>query len=157
MQALIDNLPTYAADLRLNYEALVVRSGVLSEAERWGTLVASAMVAGSPRLLAAVLASSPVETEGPKRAAAMMSLTNGFYRFAGRLGVERSGLRLGSLRAQTPEFHLWCLVVSARNGCEACVRSHAAGLDEEHIAAGLRLGALIEALAVVVEAEAGLR
>ena len=57
------------------------------------------------------------------------------------------------------DFELWCLAVSAVNGCGACVQSHEAvlkenGIAEETILAAVRIASTIHALAAVMDAEA---
>jgi alkyl hydroperoxide reductase subunit D len=53
----IDNireaLPDYAKDLKLNLSALL-NDGTLSEQQRWGTLLATALAARNAKLVAAV-------------------------------------------------------------------------------------------------------
>jgi alkyl hydroperoxide reductase subunit D len=56
------------------------------------------------------------------------------------------------------DFELWCLAVSAVNGCGACVDSHERvvrqkGLTEEAVAAAVRIASVVHALAVVLETE----
>jgi alkyl hydroperoxide reductase subunit D len=56
------------------------------------------------------------------------------------------------------DFELWCLAVSAINGCGACVASHEnvlreKGVNEETIIAAVRIASTIQAAAVVLDAE----
>ena len=50
-------LPEAAKDIRLNIQS-VLKDGALSEPQRWGVAVASAIAARNPRLRAAVLAAA---------------------------------------------------------------------------------------------------
>jgi alkyl hydroperoxide reductase subunit D len=56
------------------------------------------------------------------------------------------------------DFELWCLAVSAINGCAACVASHEnvlreKGITEETILAAVRIASVVHALAAVMDAE----
>lgn len=168
---IVDTLPAYAVDLQANFDALVTRAGRQDQVLRWGTLVAAAMVAGSPTVLRAVVTDAsavllPDELEGARMAAAMMTLTNNFYRHRSltlqpELKELRGGLRMAALRLRESSgatFKLWCVAVSVLNGCAACVQANEGaaiedGATAEQIAGVLRVAALVKAIAVVVEAE----
>ena len=54
------------------------------------------------------------------------------------------------------DFELYCLAVSAINGCEMCIRSHEqvvieGGLSEEQVHDAVRIAATIQAAAVSLE------
>jgi alkyl hydroperoxide reductase subunit D len=54
------------------------------------------------------------------------------------------------------DFELFCLAVSAINGCEMCIRSHEAvvlqgGLSEAQVHDAIRIAATINATAVAIE------
>ena len=56
------------------------------------------------------------------------------------------------------DFDLWCIAVSAINGCGACVDSHEKvlrekGFGEEKILAAVRVASVLHAIAVVLETE----
>jgi len=177
MQELVAGLPGYAEDLRANFEALVVRAGEgagLDHELSWGTMVVAAMVAGSAAVTRAVMADaaetmSAVALESAKRAAATMSLTNNFYRHHSLTKDEelkniRSGLRWNTQRRsadKSVEYKLWCVALSVLNACGSCVEANERearelGATPEQIAGVLRLGALVKAIAVVVETERAL-
>src|SRR5438309_11385331 len=78
-------LPYYASDLAANFEA-VLRQSELTERQAWGTAVASAIAARSPSLRAAIEKEAASHLDGPsltaaRTAAAMMAMSNVFYRF----------------------------------------------------------------------------
>ena len=55
------------------------------------------------------------------------------------------------------DFELFCLAVSAINGCEMCVQSHEkvvldGGLTEDHVHDAVRIAAVVHAAAVGLEA-----
>ena len=88
MQTLADltaSMPTAAKDIALNLEALL-RSGSLSAAQRWGVAVASAIASRNLPLRDTILAEASREVdatviEDAVLAAALMSMTNIYYRF----------------------------------------------------------------------------
>ena len=56
------------------------------------------------------------------------------------------------------DFELWATTVSAINNCAACVDSHEKslrekGISEEKILAAVRIAAVLQAIAVVLDAE----
>jgi alkyl hydroperoxide reductase subunit D len=56
------------------------------------------------------------------------------------------------------DFELWCLAVSAINGCGVCVDAHEKvlrekGVNEETVLAAVRIASIIHALAAVFDAE----
>src|SRR5581483_3715968 len=96
-------------------------------------------------------------------AASLMALNNVFYRFRHMVGKPSYGERPARLRMQRiakpatnkPDFELFCLAVSAINGCEVCIRSHEeavlnGGLTEEHVHDAVRIAAVVNAAAVAI-------
>jgi alkyl hydroperoxide reductase subunit D len=56
------------------------------------------------------------------------------------------------------DFELWCLAVSAINGCGACVESHEKvlrekGFGEEKVLAAIRVASVLHAIATVLDTE----
>jgi alkyl hydroperoxide reductase subunit D len=85
LEAILESLPDYAKDLRLNWSALV-NATELNDNQKWGSFVAAAYGARSPKLLAAVEAeaathASPEVITAAKGAAAIMGMNNIYYRF----------------------------------------------------------------------------
>ena len=166
--ALRDRLPEYAKDIKLNLGSLLA-SQVLTPAQIWGIALASAGAAREPRLLAAIRSEAeakvgPAVVDDALAATALMAMNNVFYRFrhmVGKAGYAEKPARLRMNRIVKPatnrtDFELFCLVVSAINGCENCVRSHEhvvveAGLSEDQVLEAIRLGASIQAAAVSLE------
>ena len=63
---------------------------------------------------------------------------------------------IGKPMSNKTDFELFCLAVSAINGCETCVRSHeqvvtAGGLSEDQVHDAVRIAATIQATAVSLE------
>jgi alkyl hydroperoxide reductase subunit D len=167
---LVDSIPEYAKDLKLNL-GNVMEQTELTAQQAWGTAVACSLAARNRQLYGAVLAEagarlSPQALFGARAAAAVMGMNNIFYRFRHfasnqKYGTMPARLRMQSIRthgADPADFELWCLAVSAVNGCQVCVDSHEQavrekGLSEETVLAAIRIAATIHALAAVVGAD----
>ncbi|WP_047489804.1 carboxymuconolactone decarboxylase family protein [Terriglobus sp. TAA 43] len=172
LDALIDSLPDYAKDLRLNYSSLVRNNTELTKQQLWGTVVASAVATRNAALTAAVVAEaanhlSPVELDAAKAAGAIMGMNNIYYRFHHLSSNEKystlpAKLRMNVLRSHGVDhndFELWSLAVSAINGCGKCVDSHEnvvrqKGVTEETIAAVIRVCSVVHAIGPVLEEKA---
>ena len=155
---------------RLNLQN-VLKGGALSEPQRWGVAVASAIAARNPRLRAAVMADAAQAVdaavlEDAKAAAALMAMNNVYYRFrhvVGKpvYGEKSAGLRMNRLvqpATNKTDFELFPLAVSAINGCEMCIRAHEkvvtdAGLTPDHVNDAIRIAATMNAAAVALEME----
>lgn len=161
-------IPEAARDIRLNLEAVLV-GGPLSPAQRWGVAIAAAGAARSPALSRALVSAASVEVspaviEDALAAAALMAMTNVFYRFRhmiGKPGYATRPARLRMNRLVKPagdrlDFELMSLAVSAINGCEACVRAHeqaviGGGLTEDQVHDAVRIAATVHAAAVALD------
>jgi alkyl hydroperoxide reductase subunit D len=65
---------------------------------------------------------------------------------------------IGKHGSNPADFELWCLAVSAINGCGTCVAAHEKvlrekGVSEETVLAAVRIAATIHGLAAVFDAE----
>jgi alkyl hydroperoxide reductase subunit D len=170
LDLLLDAVPEYARDLKLNLSA-VLSQPELSAQQAWGTAVSCAIASKSPKIAAAIHAEAAQHigeraVSAAKTAAAIMGMTNVFYRFRHLSGNPKyedmpAKLRMQALRSHGGDpldFELWCLAVSAINNCEACVASHERalrerGIGEEKILAAVRIASVIFALAAVMESE----
>jgi lipoyl-dependent peroxiredoxin subunit D len=170
LEQLLDQVPEYAKDLKLNL-GNVTRQAELSERQAWGTAAACAIAARNPQLAASVVAEAArhldeTSLNAAKSAAAIMGMNNIFYRFRhlstnpayatmpARLRMQA----MGKHGADPVDFELWCLAVSAVNGCGACVDSHEKvlrekGASEETILAAVRIASTIHGLAAVLDVE----
>ncbi|MBZ5664837.1 MAG: carboxymuconolactone decarboxylase family protein [Acidobacteriia bacterium] len=171
LNELLDTVPAYAKDLKLNLSSLLQQQE-LSEQQIWGTVAASAIASRNPQILEAALAEaathlSPQVLEAAKSAAAVMGMNNIYYRFQHlaknpKYATLPARLRMNVLRTHgvdPADFELWCTAVSAINGCGACVDSHEQvlrnkGVTEESILAAVRLASVIHGLATVFDTEA---
>jgi alkyl hydroperoxide reductase subunit D len=171
LESLIEKLPDYAKDMRLNFSSVVSNQTELSEQQLWGTIVACAMASRNEDLTATALEEAashltPQALDAAKSAAAVMGMNNIYYRFLHLTSNEkyrtmRAGLRMNAIRTHGVElldFELWCLAVSAVNGCGACVDSHEKvlrekGFGEEKVLAGVRVASLLHTIATVLDTE----
>jgi alkyl hydroperoxide reductase subunit D len=171
IDTVMDTLPGYAKDLKLNYSTLVRQNTELTPQQLWGTVVASAIATRNDALTAAVLEDgaqqlSEQALEAARIAAALMSMNNIFYRFQHLSSNEKyatmpARLRMNGMRTHGVEpvdFELWSLAVSAINGCGKCVDSHEKvlrekGAGEELVLAAVRVASVIHAIGAVLDAE----
>ena len=173
LQTLKDRLPEYARDIKLNLGSLAGEQ-VLSEKQKAGTFIAAALGARNAELAAAVTAEfapqlDAKELAAARAAAAVMAMNNVYYRFLhlienGEYGKLPAKLRMNAITTHgisRADFELWCLAVSAINGCGMCIVSHEkavreAGITIQHIQAAVRIAAVVNAAAAVLDAEAAL-
>lgn len=174
LQELLNSLPNYSKDFRLNLPGLLQQSE-LSERQAWGTFVACAFAARNPDLLRTAIgeAKSHLDDQGieaAKTAAAIMGMNNIYYRFQHLVGNEKysqmpARLRMQALRSHgvdQADFELWCAAVSAINGCGKCLVAHERvvlekGLSEEAVLAAVRIASVVHGLAVALDGETALR
>ena len=172
IQTLKDRLPEYAKDLKLNLGSLAAET-VLNDTLKAGTFVAAAFASRNAEVIAAINAEfagklAPAEFTAAKAAAAIMGMNNVYYRFLhlaeneeySRLPARLRMNVIGAPGTAKENFELWSLTVSAINGCGMCIASHekvvrAAGLTAEQVQAAVRIAAVVHAVAVALEAEAG--
>ncbi len=171
LDGLMETLPAYAKDMKLNFSSVVSNQTDLNEQQLWGTVVACAMTSRNEDLTATALEEAashlaPQTFEAAKSAAAVMGMNNIYYRFQHLASNEkyatmRAGLRMNAIRTHGVDpldFELWCLAVSAINGCGACVDSHEKvlrekGFGEEKVLAAVRVAAVLHAIATVLDTE----
>lgn len=170
MEDLKNRLPEYAKDLRLNLSSLAAET-VLDDTKKAGTFVAAAVASRNSQVLRAVLAEfgarlRPGEVRAAQASAAIMAMNNVYYRFTHLVEGEDYGklparLRMNALAnpgTARENFELWSLAVSAINGCGMCMEAHErvlrkGGLTAEQVQAAVRIAAVVQAVAVTLEAE----
>jgi alkyl hydroperoxide reductase subunit D len=161
-------IPEPARDIRLNLQS-VLEQGSLTAEQRWGVAIASAVATRNPRLRDAFVADGRAAVaeaviDDAFAAASLMAMNNIYYRFRHMIAkesYERMPARLRMQRIAKPatnkaDFELFCLAVSALNGCEMCIRSHeqgvlSGGLSEENVQDAVRIAAVIHGAAVALE------
>jgi alkyl hydroperoxide reductase subunit D len=171
LEALRAQLPEYAKDLRLNLESLLSGSGAPDLEPRQALAVALASaIASRHRPLAEAMEGAaaglltPEEIAGVRAAAAMMAMTNVYYRFTHLVSNKeyeslRTGLRMNVMREpglDKVSFELCALAVSAVNGCGQCMDSHERTLRQHGVSApgvhsAVRIAAVVHAVAVTLE------
>lgn len=170
LDALKSRLPEHAKDLKLNLSSLA-RETILDDQKKFGTFLAAAYAVGEPETLKAIVAEvddklSEEARTGAKAAASIMGMNNVYYRFTHLASTKEYRTLPAKLRmnvianpgVEKADFELWSLAVSAINGCGMCVDSHEAelrkaGLTSEQIQASVRIAAVVNAVAAVVQAE----
>jgi alkyl hydroperoxide reductase subunit D len=171
IDALRARLPDYAKDLKLNLETLAAEPA-LTDRQRAGTFVAAAFATRQPALYQAVVASfgaalAPAELAAARAAAAIMGMNNVYYRFTHLVGAPDYKTMPAKLRMNVMarpgvdklDFELWSIAVSAINGCGMCMDSHEKTLRQhgatvEQVQAAVRIAAVVNAVASVMDAEA---
>ncbi|MFJ9628544.1 alkyl hydroperoxide reductase [Streptomyces sp. NPDC091280] len=171
LEALKSAIPAYAKDLKLNLGSVVGNSDLPAQ-QLWGTVLATAIAARSPLVLRELAPEakarlSPEAYTAARSAAAIMAMNNVFYRTRHLLsdheyGTLRAGLRMNVIAnpgVDRTDFELWSFAVSAVNGCGTCLDSHEqvlrkAGVERDVIQEAFKIAAVVEAVAVTLEAEA---
>jgi alkyl hydroperoxide reductase subunit D len=168
LETLLAACPDYARDLKLNITN-VLNQAELTPQQAWGTAVSSALASRNACVRDAILSEaaqhlSPEAMRAARAAASIMGMNNVYYRFQKLSGNPRYGEIPARLRMQVirghggdpVDFELWCLAVSAINGCGSCVESHEAvlrgkGVPEETILAAVRIASVVNGLATAIE------
>jgi alkyl hydroperoxide reductase subunit D len=171
LTAILSALPAYAKDLRLNLESVLGENGApgLDARQISAVALASAVASRHAPLTAALDAFAagqlePAERDGARAAAAMMGMTNVYYRFTHlasnpEYATLRTGLRMNVMHApgiDKASFELAALAVSAINGCGACLDAHekvlrAQGIGAQGVQSAVRIAATVHAVAVTLE------
>lgn len=174
LDALRDQIPDYAKDLKLNLGSVLAPTGApgLTERQIWMVAVATAIASRDVQfahriedLSRATLDEAAVTAA--KAAAAIMGMNNTYSRFT--YLVEDAEYRtlparlrmnvIGNAGIDKVDFELISLAVSAVNGCGMCVNAHDAvlkkhGVARDAIQSGVRIGSVVHAVAGVVAYEA---
>ncbi|MBS0382440.1 MAG: carboxymuconolactone decarboxylase family protein [Proteobacteria bacterium] len=171
IERLKTQFPAYAKDLRLNLESVLTEGGAPGLSQKQIALVAlaSAIASRHAPLTEAVSQfaaqhAGEQELDGARTAAALMGMTNIYYRFQYLVENDeyrtlRAGLRMNALAnpgCDKIDFDLAAVAVSAINGCGSCVASHERTLRKHAVSAqavqsAARIAAVIHAVAVVLE------
>ena len=172
LESLRNRLPDYAKDQKLNLGSLATEPA-LTQQQRAGTFVASAIATRNAGVIAAVIAEfgpqmTPEALNAAKAAASVMGMNNIYYRFThlvvGDYANMPAKLRMNVMAkpgVDKVDFELWSLAVSAINGCGMCMESHEKvllqhGVGKEAVQAAVRIAAVLHATAVTLDAEAAM-
>ncbi|HWA91663.1 MAG TPA: carboxymuconolactone decarboxylase family protein [Rhizomicrobium sp.] len=168
LEHLKNRLPDYAKDLKLNLSSLAQEPS-LSEQQRAGTFVATALASRNSEAIAGVTAEfgpklSPEALAAARAAASIMAMNNVYYRFTHLASspdyrAMPAKLRMnviGKPGVEKADFELWSLAVSAINGCGMCIDAHEkvlreAGVTAEQIQAAVRIAAVMHAVAATLD------
>jgi alkyl hydroperoxide reductase subunit D len=166
-------LPDYARDLKLNLSSLAAEPA-LSTQQRAGTFVAAALASRNAEVTREIVGEfgaqlTPEALRAAKAAAAIMAMNNVYYRFTHlvsspdyqNLPAKLRMQVIGNPGVEKTDFELWCLAVSAINGCGTCLDSHEkvvrqGGLGTEQVQAAVRIAATVHAIAATLDGEAAL-
>ena len=170
--ALKEALPAYAKDIRLNLDSTIAVS-TLPTQRLWGTVLATAIASRGRRVLVELAEEARQHLSGEafdaaKAAAAVMAMNNIYYRFVHLASNKEYATMPARLRMNVignpgvdkADFELWSLAVSAINGCGACIDAHEKTLHEAGVASAsiqtaVRFAAIIQSVAVAIEAGVG--
>lgn len=173
IDALKEQLPDYAKDLKLNLSSLG-NEETLTDQQKAGTFLAAALASRNDTVIKAVDGEmgtrlSEDARRGAKTAAALMGMNNVYYRFVHLASAPDyktlpAKLRMNAIAnpgVDKADFELWSLAVSAVNGCGMCIDAHEAelrkaGLTTEQIQAAIRIASVVHAVAAVLDGEAAL-
>jgi alkyl hydroperoxide reductase subunit D len=166
LKTFAEALPDYAKDLRLNMGSLL-SDQTLPDQRKYGLLLSCAHGTGYKPIVEAAEAEcegklSAEAATAARAAAAIMAMNNVYYRFVhlasnpeyGTLPAKLRMNVIGNPGIDKADFELFCLAVSAMNGCGMCIDSHekvlkAHGVGADVIQAGARVGAVMKAVATV--------
>src|SRR5262245_31134458 len=135
LQSIKDRLPGYARDVKLNLDAVVLRSS-LAPGEALGAAVAAAYAARSRDLVAAFRESDvldPKHADAALTAAGLMAMNNVWYPFVEmsgdpELATMRAELRMNAYATyggvDRKSFELYALAASIVGKCAFCIQSH---------------------------------
>ena len=173
LEALRDQIPDYAKDIRLNLGSLSNET-TLNDQQKWGAYLAAAHAVGTPAVVKSIEAEvagrlSDAAKAAARSAAAIMGMNNVYYRSLHLMKNQeyttmRASLRMnviGSPGVDKVDFELWCVTVSAINGCGMCLDAHEVELKKHGvpalaIQAAIRIGAVMHAAGAVMRAEGAL-
>lgn len=171
IDALKDRIPDFAKDVRLNLTSMA-SDETLGTQTKYGLFLAAAIATRNPAVITAMemLAADKLTPEAlaaAKSAASVMAMNNIYYRFVHLASNKEYATMPARLRMNVianpgvdkADFELWSLAVSAINGCGACIDAHEkalhdAGVASASIQTAVRFAAIIQSVAVAIEASA---
>ncbi|MGB9116274.1 carboxymuconolactone decarboxylase family protein [Bradyrhizobium sp.] len=166
-----DSIPDFAKDVRLNLTSMA-SDETLDTQTKYGLFLACAIVTRNPTVISAMEAVAagkltPGAIAAAKSAATVMAMNNIYYRFVHLASNKEYATMPARLRMNVianpgvgkADFELWSLAVSAINGCGTCIDAHEKALNEAGVAsasiqAAVRFAAIIQSVAIAIEAGA---
>lgn len=167
LNELLEHLGSYCEDLKFNMEEVLSEDGApgLSKAEIYGIALASSYATGNETLSEFMFLLSQDflttnEAFAAKSAASLMAMNNVYYRFCYNMENDHYRKKHSNLRMDVffnhkinkLDFELYCLAVSAINGCFMSMRAHEKkvlknGATEDSIHSCIRIAAVINGVA----------
>jgi len=169
IEQLKEQIPDFAKDVRLNLTSMASDESLNPQA-KYGLFLAAAIATRNPAVIGAMEALAtehltPAALAAAKSAASIMAMNNIYYRFVHLASNKEYGTMPARLRMNVignpgvdkADFELWSLAVSAINGCRTCIDAHekvlqAAGVSAATIQTAVRFAAIIQSVAVAIEA-----
>jgi alkyl hydroperoxide reductase subunit D len=162
-----DRLPDHARDLRLNL-GVITSSTMLTSQQAWGAALAAAVTSRNAEVVAAIAADAPLSSTAAaaaRGAAALMGMSNVYYRFQHVMGDDSAYAQLPArLRTQlignpgvgAVDFELWCLASSVITGHDDRIRAHELAVRErggaaEQVQDVVRIAAVVYAVALTLD------
>ena len=166
LNALKDQIPEYAKDIRLNLDSVIARSSLDPE-DALGVALAASVAAKSKTLVDVFKASAPpAEANAALTAAALMGMNNVWYPFVEMAGDDelktvRPELRMNAYATSggvaKKKFEAYALAASIVGKCHFCVNSHyellrKEGMTTQQLRDIGRIAAVVNAAAQVIAA-----
>lgn len=168
IEQLKNALPECAKDIKLNLSTILTEEGApdLTLNQILGVALACAYTTKNAQVIDAMLAQSSqqlseAQIQAAKAAAIMMAMNNIYYRFTHLVSDKSYSTMPAKLRMSVignpgitkVDFELFCLAVSAMNGCGLCLDAHAkelnkAGVSNVAIQSAVRIASVLNAVAV---------
>jgi alkyl hydroperoxide reductase subunit D len=174
MNDLRSAMPEYARDLRLNLGSVMSASS-LEPVMAWGSALTAALVSKNAQVIQHIAEDAQahldeIQMKAAKSAAAMMSMTNVWYKFTDLIQDDEVKKQPPKLRMNAmlthggvdhALFEAWSLSASAVNACGVCVNAHASqlnklGIDAQQVADIARIAAVVKAVSDTLSFEASL-
>ncbi len=167
IDTLKDSLGDYAKDIRLNLGSVLTEEGApdLTLNQIYGIALASAYCTRNEAIVKAVkITATSILSEGElhaaKSAATIMAMNNIYYRFTHLVNDKEFSTMPAKLRMNVigspgipkSDFEMYCLAVSAINGCGMCMDAHVheiikAGVTKLAVQSCIRIASVINAAA----------
>lgn len=157
-------MPEYARDLRLNLGSVMSASS-LEPVMVWGSALTAALVSKNAQVIQNIAEDAQAhldetQMQAVKSAAAMMSMTNVWYKFTDLIQDDevkkippklRMNAMLNHGGVDHALFEAWSLSASVVNACGVCVNAHASQLkklnvDSQQIADIARIASVVKAV-----------
>ena len=160
----------FAKDIRLNISSILTGTTPtdLTNNQILGVTLAVSYATGNSKLIETVQTSlcsdlSQEEVQAAKSAASIMAMNNIYYRSINQVSDDAfkklpTGLRMqviGRPGIDKVTFELYCLAISALNGCGHCLDSHSsvlvkAGIKHQDIQLAIKIASVINAVDVSI-------